>query len=100
MMRLAFGGAIAIVTMSLAPSAIAAEGAALNGAALSGVWIVPFLGILLSIALVPLTAPNFWHHHFGKTTAFWALAFVIPFAAQFGVPLALHEVIHTLLTEY
>ena len=71
-----------------------------NGAALSAAWIVPFLGILLSIALVPLTAPNFWHHHFGKTSAFWALAFLIPFAASYGVNLALEEVFHTLLAEY
>jgi Na+/H+ antiporter NhaD/arsenite permease-like protein len=72
----------------------------LPGATLSPVWMVPFLGILLSIALVPITAPNFWHHHFGKTSAFWALAFLIPFAANFGVDLTVHEVAHTLLLEY
>src|SRR6266498_4104418 len=94
-------GLIAIFAAILAPGALAADGAAtLNGAALSPVWIVPFLGILLSIALFPLTAPNFWHHHFGKTAAFWTLAFLIPFSANFGVGLALHEVIYTLLAEY
>ena len=31
---------------------------------------------------MPVTAPDFWHHHFGKTTAFWALAFLVPFARQ------------------
>ncbi|HEX8010105.1 MAG TPA: sodium:proton antiporter [Casimicrobiaceae bacterium] len=84
-----------------APTAAAAETTSLlNGAALSAAWIVPFLGILLSIALVPLTAPNFWHHHFGKTSAFWSLAFLIPFAATYGVRLTLQEVYFTLLTEY
>jgi len=72
----------------------------LNGAALSPVWMVPFMGILLSIALVPLTAPSFWHHHFGKTAAFWALAFIIPFSASFGMDLALREIVHTLLLEF
>src|SRR6266542_7150014 len=92
---------VAAATALIAPAAAAADGLApLNGAALSPVWIVPFLGILLSIALVPLTAPSFWHHHFGKTAAFWTLAFLIPFAARFGVDLALHEVVHTLLLEY
>jgi Na+/H+ antiporter NhaD/arsenite permease-like protein len=76
------------------------NGAALNGAALSPLWVVPFAGILLSIALMPLTAPGFWHQHLGKTTAFWSLAFVVPFAVQFGPQLAVHEVFHTLLTEY
>ena len=85
----------------VAPAVATAESLSpLPGATLSPVWMVPFLGILLSIALVPLTAPNFWHHHFGKTSAFWALAFLIPFAATFGIDLALHEVAHTLLREY
>ena len=35
------------------------------------VWtIIPFAGILLSIALCPLLTPRFWHHHFGKVSAF------------------------------
>ena len=96
--RVSVGGAV----LAFAAPALAAAGglSPLPGATLSPVWIVPFLGILLSIALVPLTAPNFWHHHFGKTSAFWALAFLIPFAAHFGVDLAVQEVAHTLLLEY
>jgi Na+/H+ antiporter NhaD/arsenite permease-like protein len=72
----------------------------LNGAALSPLWVVPFAGILLSIAVMPVTAPGFWHHHFGKTTAFWVAAFLVPFAFQFGPGVAAHEVVHTLLAEY
>ena len=81
-------------------SAAAETTSLLNGAALSAAWIVPFLGILLSIALVPLTAPNFWNHHFGKTSAFWSLAFLVPFAANYGINLTLQEVFYTLLAEY
>ncbi|MFH2052861.1 MAG: sodium:proton antiporter [bacterium] len=40
---------------------------------------IPFAGILLSIALFPLVAPHFWHRHFPKVSAFWALAFAVPF---------------------
>lgn len=95
--RVSVGAVLALV----APALAAAETLSpLPGATLSPVWIVPFLGILLSIALIPLTAPNFWHHHFGKTSAFWALAFLIPFGARFGVDLTVHEVAHTLLLEY
>jgi len=83
----------------LAPHAFAAEGG-LNGGALSPLWVVPFAGILLSIALAPVTASAFWHHHFGKTTAFWSLAFLIPFALNYGIGLAAREVVHTLLLEY
>ncbi|MBI4721290.1 MAG: sodium:proton antiporter [Chitinivibrionia bacterium] len=42
-------------------------------------WAIPFAGILLSIALFPLLAPRFWHSHFPKVAAFWALVFAVPF---------------------
>ena len=57
-----------------------AGAAELDGGTLSLLWGVPFAGILLSIALMPLLAPVFWHHHFGKVAAAWALAFLLPFA--------------------
>ena len=45
--------------------------------------VIPFAGILLSIAVFPLVAPEFWHHHFGKISAFWGLVFAIPFLLTF-----------------
>ena len=92
------GLAGALAALVAAPAA-AAEGA-FHGGALSPLWVIPFAGILLSIAVAPVTAPSFWHHHFGKASAFWALAFVVPFAVHFGPEVALREVVHTLLTEY
>ena len=41
----------------------------LDGKSLELWWIIPFLGILLSIAVFPLVAPHFWHHHFAKVSA-------------------------------
>ena len=60
---------------------------------------LPFAGILLSIALCPLLTPRLWHHHFGKVSAFWALAFAAPFVLRFGSA-ALHELLHTTLVDY
>ncbi|MEF9966137.1 MAG: sodium:proton antiporter [Comamonas sp.] len=77
-----------------------ASAATLNGADLSLLWGVPFAGILLSIALMPLFLPHFWHHHFGKVAAFWALAFLLPFAAVFGPGLAAGSLAHALVAEY
>ena len=34
---------------------------------------------------MPLLAPHFWHQHFGKVTAGWALAFLLPFALVYGM---------------
>lgn len=71
-----------------------------DGAVLGGAWALPFACMLLSIAILPLLTPHFWHHHFGKVAAFWALAFLVPFAMRFGVELAVYEVLHTVLQEY
>ena len=46
-------------------------------------WLIPFLGILLSIALIPLIKPTFWHHHYGKVSAFWGILFFILFITNF-----------------
>ena len=72
----------------------------LDGGELDLLWAAPFAGMLLSIALLPLFAPSFWHHHFGKVSAFWAAAFLVPFASRFGWELALFEALHTALLEY
>ena len=67
---------------------------------LSAMWGLPFAGMLLSIALLPLVTPKFWHAHFGKVAAGWALAFVVPFMAGQGVGATVHVLAHTLLAEY
>ncbi|MBP2301003.1 sodium:proton antiporter [Azospirillum picis] len=72
----------------------------LDGRLMGALWVLPFAGVLLSIALFPLLAPMVWHHHFGKISAFWALAFLVPFASVFGADLAAFELLHTLLLEY
>lgn len=77
-----------------------AGAAELDGAQLSVLWSVPFAGILLSIAVMPLLAPMFWHHHFGKVAAAWALAFLLPFAVTFGAGAAAVNLVHALLAEY
>jgi Na+/H+ antiporter NhaD/arsenite permease-like protein len=59
----------------------------------------PFAGILLSIALLPLLAPAFWHHHFGKVTAAWALVFAMPFLFIYHGA-AWHEIVHIYLKDY
>ena len=79
----------------------AAEGVpGLDGASLGLWWVLPFAGLLLSVAAIPQLSPYVWHRHFGKITTFWALLFLLPFAATQGIALAAGEVLHTALTEY
>ena len=92
---------VVAVAKSALPALAAGPGApAIDGRHLNLLWIVPFAGILLSIAVMPLVAPSFWHHHFGKVSAGWALLVIVPFAALFGVPTAIYEILHLLLLDY
>ncbi|MCC7098911.1 MAG: sodium:proton antiporter, partial [Rubrivivax sp.] len=74
--------------------------AEVDGASLAAWWGLPFAGVLLSIALLPLLAPGLWHHHFGKIVLGWSMAFLLPFALAFGPAAAGQAVVHTLLAEY
>lgn len=78
----------------------AAEAHGIDGASLGVWWAVPFVGILLSIAVFPLAAPHFWHHHFGKVAAVWGLAFALPFSIAHGFGLTGGQILHTALLEY
>jgi Na+/H+ antiporter NhaD/arsenite permease-like protein len=60
---------------------------------------VPFVCMLLSIALFPLFVPQFWHHHFGKISAMWAASLAVPFLVNYGGT-ALHELLHIILADY
>ena len=93
---------IILFTFLLSGFLFAAEGNAphLNGADLSIFWVFPFAGILLSIAIFPLVAPDFWHHNFGKISAFWAILLIVPFLLKVGFTITLYELLHVGLLEY
>lgn len=78
-------------------SDVSSEG---NLGAVLPLWsVIPFVGILLSIALGPLLAPKFWHHHYPKVSAFWALVLAIPFILAYGGR-AVYEIKHVLFLDY
>jgi Na+/H+ antiporter NhaD/arsenite permease-like protein len=61
--------------------------------------VLPFAGLLLSIALFPLLGPHFWHRHYPKVSAAWAVAFALPFLLAYGGA-AWHEILHIALIDY
>ncbi len=89
-------GLAMVPALALIPSV--AEAAPASGLGL--VWTLPFIGILLSIALMPLVAGHLWHSHYGKIAAGWAALFLLPFAIVFGPEAAWHEFAHVLVGEY
>jgi len=62
--------------------------------------IIPFIGILLSIALIPLVNHHFWESHYGKISLFWGLSFLLPVLFVFGFRFTAHNLVHTALLEY
>ena len=55
------------------------------GAGLSLVYCIPFAGMLLCIAFCPLVIGDLWDKYKWVAVIFWSLAFLIPFAVNFGV---------------
>ena len=70
------------------------------GGTLPLISIIPFIGILFSIAIIPILKPEFWHNNFGKVSAFWAILFIIPFTFYFGIMTSIYNIVHVLLLEY
>ncbi|MDE0185032.1 MAG: sodium:proton antiporter [Candidatus Poribacteria bacterium] len=76
-----------------------AEHHGVDGAVLP-VWsVIPFIGILLSIAFWQLAAPHFWHQHYGKISLAWALIFALPYLAIFRGA-AFYDILHIYLIDY
>ena len=97
---------LAVAVPAVAWPALAAAAGTEHAAGAAGplgqlpLWsAVPFAGILLSIALFPLLAPHFWHHHYPKVAAGWAALFAAPFLAWNPLEAA-NAIVHIGLVDY
>jgi Na+/H+ antiporter NhaD/arsenite permease-like protein len=83
-------------TLTLDP----ARAASLNGAELPWPWGVPFVGLLLTIAIGPLLFPKIWHDHYSKITVFWSALALAPILLFHGVATAGTVLARAILIEY
>ncbi|KAJ1554007.1 hypothetical protein HK096_005378 [Nowakowskiella sp. JEL0078] len=69
---------------------------------ISGFYAIPFFGLLLSIAIIPLIPKlaHFWEKFYWTIAVFWSLAVIIPFSAQYSLPLMGYQLVDVLLSEY
>ncbi|RKU24344.1 sodium:proton antiporter [Candidatus Poribacteria bacterium] len=76
------------------------HGHGVDGAKLP-IWsIIPFVGILLSIAIFPLVFDShFLVHHGGKMSLVWALIFAVPYLIAFRGA-AFYDILHIYLIDY
>lgn len=93
-------GTKAVVALLFAAASRPAAAAELPGEALGLAWGLPFAGLLLSIALLPLIAPAFWHARHGLVAAFWSAAFLVPSALIHGVAATGGATAHAMIEEY
>ncbi|MXY99990.1 sodium:proton antiporter, partial [Candidatus Poribacteria bacterium] len=76
------------------------HGHGVDGAKLPLWWIIPFVGILLSIAIFPLALDShFLVHHGGKMSLAWGLIFAVPYLIAFRGE-AFYDILHIYLLDY
>ena len=72
----------------------------IDGKNLNILWVIPFVLILLSIALFPLLAPHFWHSHYGKVSLAIGVSFFIAFTIGFGFKMSSFYLVEVYLGEF
>ena len=76
------------------------HGHGVDGARLPIWWVIPFVGILLSIAIFPLALDShFLVHHGGKMSLAWGLIFAAPYLIAFRGE-AFYDILHIYLLDY
>ncbi|MBS7816228.1 sodium:proton antiporter [Wohlfahrtiimonas chitiniclastica] len=71
-----------------------------DGNHLSMLYTIPFIGLIASVALLPLIAPKLWLNHYGKITLGWSIIFFIPLILNFGWGVGGAVLVDTLISEY
>lgn len=63
-------------------------------------YAVPFVGLLLSIALMPLIVPHFWHRFYGWVTDGWVVVLSGLILYKFGASFLAHTLVEVVLHHY
>lgn len=64
-------------------------------------WLcIPFAGLLLCVAVLPLVKAEWWEAHQPEAVAFWSILFIVPFAVRFGAGTAFEMVLECLVNDY
>lgn len=96
----AFCGSLMMLLLANPMTALASEHG--GHAALSvPLWMcIPFAGLLLCIAILPLVKAEWWESHQPHAVIFWSVLLLIPFALTFGAGTALETVLECIVNDY
>ena len=65
------------------------------------IWLcIPFAGLLLCIAIMPLVKGEWWENHQPHAVIFWILTMVIPFAIYYGAGQTVETVLECTVNDY
>lgn len=65
------------------------------------IWsIIPFVGMLLSIAIFPLAKPEWWERRQLQVAIFWSLIFLVPFSIVYGMGETAYQLMETVILDY
>ena len=64
-------------------------------------WLcIPFAGLLLSIAIMPLLKAEWWEKNRGWAVLAWSILFIVPFAVKYGAGATAETVLECLVNDY
>lgn len=65
------------------------------------IWLcIPFAGMLLCIALLPLIRPKWWEEHQGLVSAIWIAAMAVTFCMVYGAGKTAETVLECIVNDY
>ena len=70
------------------------------GNSISLLFCIPFLGMLLSIAVFPLVKPAWWERNQKYAVIAWSLLFLIPFAIRYGFGVMGEQLLEVIVGDY
>lgn len=65
-----------------------------------GWFCIPFAGLLLCIAVMPLVKPQWWEKNQALAVIVWSLLFIIPFAIKYGAGDATETILECIVNDY
>lgn len=72
----------------------------LDGRRLSPLWAIPFIGIILSIAIFPNALPAFWRDHYKEIALFWSLLVLVGVGIEQGLEVPFHSLLSVAIDQF
>lgn len=97
---LVFLSSIIFILLAFPATASAASTTETASATIPAYFCIPFAGLLLCIAIMPLVKPHWWENNQLWAVIGFSFLFIIPFAVYAGIPQAAETVLECIINDY